>query len=38
MADSHDPQSPPDLVTLETDRPIWDRFFTVRAAGGRGDA
>jgi flavin reductase (DIM6/NTAB) family NADH-FMN oxidoreductase RutF len=29
MTDSQDPQRPPELVSLETDHPIWDRFFTI---------
>ncbi len=28
MTDANDAQ-PPELVSLETDRPIWDRFFTI---------
>ena len=29
MSDSQDQQWPTDLVSLETDQPIWDRFFTI---------
>lgn len=29
MADSQDQPAPPGLVSLETEHPIWDRFFTV---------
>lgn len=29
MADSEVEATPPDLVSLETNHPIWDRFFTV---------
>ena len=29
MADSQDQPEPSGLVSLETDHPIWDRFFTV---------